>query len=194
MVPKLSLTCCLFRRALLPVLLTLAATAGAQVGLYGMGSGGHISGPGMVPGQTSGQSGGFTAWGGTFGIYDGGLRLGPAHLGGDGRFFTQNSGNSGPYGNKVLGVLAGPRLSVGLPPLPFRPYVQAEIGLGATNYGVQPARSNHFAYQIQGGLDFTVFPRLDLRGEYGAGQIENSLTDSGQTNLQEFGIGLVLRL
>lgn len=151
-----------------------------------MGSGGRLSGQGVAGGS-------FTAYGGTFGIYDGGMRFGPLRLGGDGRVVVQNS-HANPYGDKVLGVLAGPRLSVGLTPLPFRPYVQAEIGLGATNYGSSSTRSDHFAYQIQGGLDFTIFPRLDLRGEYGAGQIESNVTGGGHATLQEFGVGLAIRL
>ncbi len=167
-------------------LLILGAAARAQVAAYGMASAGFVSGQAVNS---------ITALGGTFGLYEDGIRMGPLHLGGDARVIIENShSGSSRYGNKVFGVLAGPRLGLSLPPLPFRPYVQAEIGLGATNFGVQPSRSNYFAYQIQGGLDFTIFPRLDIRGEYGAGQIEGNPNGASRATLQQIDLGLVLRL
>jgi Outer membrane protein beta-barrel domain len=172
------------------VFLVATASAGAQIGIYGMGSGGYLTGPGV--GANSSGSGSLLAWGGTFGVYGAGYGLGPIHLGGDLRGFVQNSGDN--PGNKLLGVLAGPRLSFGLPPIPLRPYIQAEVGLGSTNYGVSADRSNHFAYQIQGGLDIAIIPHLDIRTEYGAGQIDGDNGYSTHQTLQEFGIGLGLRL
>jgi hypothetical protein len=76
-----------------------------------MFSAGHESGLGVGAGTASDQSGGMTAHGGTFGIYDNFVPLGPIKIGGDGRFFIQNSGNSG-YGNKLNGFLVGPRLAI----------------------------------------------------------------------------------
>jgi opacity protein-like surface antigen len=76
--------------------------------------------------------------------------------------------------------------------VPIKPYIQAEVGGVGTNNGTSSNRSTTFAYQINGGVDFTVLPHLDIRGEYGAGQ----LTSIGNANhtLQEFGLGLVVRL
>jgi hypothetical protein len=156
----------------------------AQFGIYGMGTGGRESGSGVA------TDGAFTAWGGTGGIYDDFVHLGPARLGADGRFFIENSGNSA-YGNKLSGGLAGGRLDVGLPLVPLRPYVQAEVGAASSNNGTNPSKMTGFAYQVQFGLDVTIFPHLDLRGEYGAGQIFLSGNSPG---LQQFGGGLVLRL
>jgi hypothetical protein len=177
-----------FRRwfFLIPLFFYLSAVAAqAQIGLYGMGSGGHFT-------TMGGQGGSVTAWGGTVGVYDDFLPLGPLALGGDARGFVQNSGNSTQYGNKLLGGLVGLRLAVHVTAIPFRPYIQAEVGGVGTNNGDSASRTASVAYQVQGGLDVTVLPHLDLRGEYGAGQA-NSINNSGHT-LQEFGAGVVLRL
>ena len=167
-----------------------ATTATAQVAIYGMGSGGFLGSANASQGSLVLNSG-FSAYGGTFGVYDDLAHLGPLHLGVDGRYFTNTSSNNNSYGNKLRGGLGGVRADVHLPLLPFRPYVQAEIGAASTNYGVAPNSAGTFAYQIQGGLDYTIFPHLDLRGEYGGGQI-NGLGGNKQA-LQEAGIGLVVR-
>lgn len=181
-----TMLCCFRYVFLLGVsLVSASAAARAQVGLYGMGSGGHFSEPGA-------QGGTITAWGGTVGLYDNFIPLGPVKLGGDGRVFVQNSGNSTPYGNKLLGGLIGLRLALSVPAIPFHPYIQAEVGGVGTNNGDSASRTASVAYQVQGGLDVTVFPHLDLRGEYGAGQA-SSIQNSGHT-LEEFGAGVVLRL
>lgn len=163
-----------------------AARARAQFAVYAMGSGAFL-------GSAAG-SGGFNAYGGTFGVYDDVVRLGPVKLGGDLRYFQNTSSNNNPTvgGNKLRGGMIGPRLAVNIPLLPIKPYLQAEIGDVATNYGILANMPNSFAYQIQGGLDFTIFPHLDLRGEYGGGQI-HSYGDSRQQSLQEAGLGLVIR-
>lgn len=163
----------------------------AQTGIYGMFSGGHYSGLGVGNGTAPNQSGGMTALGGTFGIYDNFIPLGPVKFGGDARVFIQNSANSTMYGNKLAGFLVGPRLAIVVPPpLPVRPYIQLEFGGVGTNNGTSTNKSTSFAYQVNGGLDFTIVPHLDVRAEYGAGQ----LTSSTNHTLQEFGFGLVVRL
>ena len=185
---------CRFSLLLLLLSLTIFVSAGkAQTGIYGMFSAGHYSGVGVGYGTPANQSGGMTARGGTFGIYDNFMPLGPIKFGGDARFFVQNSANSSTYGNKLAGFLVGPRVAIVLPsPIHVRPYIQLEFGGVGTNNGTSTSKSTSFAYQVNGGVDFTVVPHLDIRGEYGAGQ----LTSIGNTNhtLQEFGIGLVLRL
>lgn len=174
--------------------LTVFSNAGhTQTGIYGMFSVGHYSGIGVGYGTPANQSGGMTADGGTFGLYRNFIPLGPIKIGGDGRFFIQNSANSSTYGNKLAGALFGPRLAIVLPPpIPIKPYIQVEIGGVGTNNGTSHSKTTSFAYQVNGGVDFTLIPHLDLRGEYGVGQ----LTSIGNANhtLQEFGVGLVLRL
>ena len=161
-------------------------TAHAQFGVYAMGSGGFVGS------STAASTPSFHIWGGTFGVYDDFLRLGPIKLGSDLRYFQESSSNSNGYDSKLHGGLAGLRLSLKLPLVPPKPYIQAEIGGVGTNYGVDAHSSGSFAYQVQGGLDFTVFPHLNLRAEYGGGEI-GAASGSGRVSLQEVGFGGVLR-
>jgi hypothetical protein len=165
----------------------LCGMAHAQLGLYVMGSGGAWGG------NTVNNTPSFTAYGGTVGGYDNFLGAGPLKLGGDARFFVQSSGNSNQFGNQLRGGLLGMRVAITPPILPLKPYLQAEVGGASTNYGVQSNRALNFAYQVQGGVDWTVLPHVDVRGEYGAGKAVGSLGGTS-TTLQEFGAGIVLRL
>lgn len=178
-----------FRWVVLTMVLLAASSGHAQLGIYGMGTGGHESGPGVGPRAPLNGNGSFIAWGGTAGLYSEFLHLGPARLGADGRFFVERSGNSTPYGNKLQGGVGGLRASFGIPLL--RPYMQAEIGGASSNNGTDLNQSTGFCYQVQFGLDFTIFPHVDLRGEYGVGQI---LLQGRDPTLQQFGGGLVIRL
>lgn len=179
--------------SLLALAILCPAKGRAQAAVYGMFSAGHYSGLGVGYGTPSNQSGGMTARGGTFGVYDNFAPFGPVRFGGDARLIIQNSANSTTYGNKLAGFLFGPRLEVAPPPpIPVKPYIQLEFGGVGSNNGTSASKSVSFAYQVNGGVDFTLVPHLDLRGEYGAGQL-TSLGNSHHT-LQEFGIGLVLRM
>jgi hypothetical protein len=164
----------------------------AQIGPYAMFSAGHYSGLGVGNGTAANQSGGMTALGGTFGVYDDVARAGPISVGGDARLIVENSANSTPAGNKITGFLVGGRVDGNPVVLPFRPYAQVEIGVVGTNNGTGSTEASSFAYQFQFGGDFTLLPHLGLRVEYGAGQ----LSTGGGTNhtLQTFSSGLVLRL
>ena len=55
-------------------------TATAQIAPYAMFSAGHYSGLGVGPGVGSNESGGITALGGTFGVYDDFVKMGPCLL------------------------------------------------------------------------------------------------------------------
>jgi hypothetical protein len=173
------------------VVLLAAGSSRAQLGIYGMGTGGHESGPNVGQLSFPNGNGSFIAWGGTGGIYYDFLHLGPAHLGADGRFFLEHTGNNTPYGNKLEGGLGGLRLDGKLPIIPLRPYVQAEVGGVGTNNGIQSTLTTGVAYQVQFGLDVTIFPHFDLRGEYGVGNI---FLDGSSPVLQQFGGGVVIRL
>lgn len=178
---------------LLAAAILVPAEARAQAAVYGMFSAGHYSGLGVGYGTAPTQSGGMTARGGTFGVYDNFAPFGPVRFGGDARLFIQNSANSSSYGNKLAGFLFGPRLEIAPPPpIPVKPYIQLEFGGVGSNNGTSTSKSTSFAYQVNGGVDFTVLPHLDLRGEYGAGQL-TSIGSSHHT-LQELGIGVVLRM
>lgn len=140
-----------------------------------------------------------TAWakGGTFGVYDNFLKMGPLKLGSDARFFFQNHDRQVTLAqpNKIRGGLAGLRLALAAPLIPFKPYIQAEVGGVGTNFGIYSNTQTSFAYQVQLGADFTIIPHLDLRAEYGAGQISNNprTVTSSSTTLQQAGIGAVVR-
>jgi hypothetical protein len=165
--------------------------AGAQVAPYAMFSAGHYSGLGVGNGTGPTQSGGMTSLGGTFGVYDDMVHAGPARIGPDARLVIENSANSTTYGNKIAAFLVGGRVDLaGMPLLPVNPYLQVEIGGVGTNNGTSTSKSTSFAYQVQFGGDFTIFPHLATRLEYGTGQL------SGNPNhtLQTFGVGLVVRL
>ena len=165
--------------------------AHAQFAVYGLFSGGILGTTLTIPGTTARQDAGFSSGGYTIGAYDEFTKAGPIHFGIDGRYFSQSSSNSNPYGNKIHGGLVGARLSLKLPILPLKPYVQAEVGGVGTNYGINPDTTSSSAWQVNLGADFTVLPHLDLRAEYGGGEI-NAYQGGNQT-LQEFGGGLVLR-
>ena len=156
-----------------------ATTAKAQIGIYAMGSLGHIGGVDTG----GGSSGSLTGGGGTFGVYDSFLRLGPLDFGGDARYETQSSSDG-----HINQGLAGLRFALHAPIL--QPYIQGEVGGGGTNYGTN---TGSFASQVQVGADYTLIPHISLRGEYGIGRLSAVFHSSGQT-VQQFGIGVVVRL
>ena len=186
----------MFARTRLALLLASPLFAGTaahgQVAVYAMGSGGFLGSTSASQGSLLLQSNGFSAYGGTFGVYDDFLRLGPLKFGTDVRYFQQTSSNGNSYGNKLRGATAGARLALKLPLFPLKPYVQAEIGDIATNYGTLPNLPNSFTYQIGGGLDYTLLPHLDLRAEYAGGQIK-AYGDGQKQSVQQAGAGLVVR-
>jgi hypothetical protein len=165
----------------------------AYLSPYAMFSAGHYSGLGVGVGTGPTQSGGITALGGTFGGYVIYPSPGPIHLGVDARLVVENSANSTPYGNKILGGLVGLRVDGSDGPLPIIPYFQFEVGGAGTNNGTSTTRSGSFAYQAQFGADFPFASRqIAARVEYGAGQ----LTGINNTNhtLQTFSAGIVFHL
>src|SRR5580698_1613287 len=120
------------------VVLIGAASAHAQFAVYGMGSAGRLSGFNSIyatggSNSTINSAGNFWAYGGTAGIYDDFLKLGPVKLGGDVRGFIERSSNSNnTYGNQLRGGLIGLRLALHAPLVPAKPYIQAEIGGAST--------------------------------------------------------------
>ena len=180
------------------VLLASFSVAHAQFAVYGMGSAGKLTGFNSLYATSPAQpalntAGNFWAYGGTLGIYDDFLKLGPLKLGGDVRGFIQKSSNSNnTYGNQLRGGLVGLRLGLHAPLIPFKPYIQAEGGGASTNYGQNSSRTGNFAYQIQLGADFTIFPHLDLRAEYGVGALVGVIGSTSNT-MQQLGGGAVVR-
>lgn len=172
----------------------------AQVAIYGMASEGRLAGStSSVCSLTCITYNTDNSWarGGTFGIYDNFLKLGPLKLGSDARFFFQDHDRQVALAqpNKIRGGLAGLRLALSAPLIPFKPYIQAEVGGVGTNFGIYTDTRTAFAYQVQLGADFTIIPHLDLRAEYGAGQISSNprTVTTSSTTLQQAGIGAVVR-
>ncbi len=160
---------------------------------YAMFSAGHYSGLGVGVGTGPTQSGGITALGGTFGGYVIYPSPGPIHLGVDARLLVENSANSTPYGNKVLGGLAGLRIDGSDGQLPIVPYFQFEVGGVGTNNGTSTTRTAAFAYQAQFGADIPFAnQQVAARIEYGAGQLLG-INNTNHT-LQTFSAGIVFHL
>jgi hypothetical protein len=169
-----------------------AQPAPAQIGIYGGLSGGFISTNNNQSGLQTLSTPSYSAWGGTFGVYDDPYHLGPLRFGGDGRFFIESSRGSTVYGNQIRGLLFGPRAALRLPGVPFSPYIQLEAGVGSTNYGFQASRSASVTYQVNGGLDYLIIPRLDGRLEYGTGRL-GPLYSGTHVTMDQLLIGLALR-
>lgn len=87
-----------------------------------------------------------------FAVAEWGVDLRGSFLGGSGNYQLQSG-------------LVGPRVAAHLPVLPLRPYAEALIGVGhiQVGQGVAQTSATKFQYQVLGGLDVTVLPRLDWR-------------------------------
>ena len=171
------------RKRYVGLVLLLAAlvsvTAKGQVGIYAMGSLGHIGGVDTGAASTGSLTGG----GVTIGVYDSFVRLGPVDFGGDARYATQSS-SEGHINEGLVGLRFALRAPI------LQPYIQGEVGGGGTNYGTN---TGSFASQIQLGADYTLIPHIALRGEYGIGRLSAVFNSNHQT-VQQFGIGVVVRL
>lgn len=135
--------------------LGLAGVAQAQTAIYGEFTGAKLSAA-------------HTAWmyGPTIGLYhDSGHGLVATGLDVRGTFAGRGDTN-GPGSSETLDtLLAGVRLAVTPHVLPIKPYGEVLGGLGHLKTGQGSARttSTKFAYQFLGGIDFTIFPRVDWR-------------------------------
>jgi len=145
------------------VCLLSAPVARAQFAVYGEGQAIHFND----------QVYGTTTWfgGGTFGAYYDFFRPPVLGIGLDARGTFAGSGNQ-----HFRSGLAGLRADAKIPVLPLRPYVEGLIGVGGTKTdvasNVSSGYTNKFEYEVLGGLDFTVFPHVDLRlPEVGWGQM-----------------------
>ncbi|MGI8769918.1 MAG: hypothetical protein ACR2JE_00610 [Acidobacteriaceae bacterium] len=75
-----------------------------------------------------------------------------------GSFLGNGSSEYNPY---IFGVTAGPRFAYHPRVVPLTPYLEALAGVGRVKNGTPV--STRFEYQIVGGLDLTILPRLDWR-------------------------------
>lgn len=121
---------------------TLSLPAAAQTGLYGQYTAMDVAG----------------GWysGGTFGVYRDRVGVPLFHLGADFRGHYLTNG-----GNSIVGGLAGIRASVVPHVVPFKIYAEGLGGAAVIDYGAN--HGTHFQYQVNGGLEYTFFPRFDWR-------------------------------
>lgn len=132
-------------------------------------------------------------FGPNFGAYYNFYHFGPVVTGIDlrGNFLFGNNDQRYRSGLIGLRVAANPRV------LPFKPYAQFSIGGGGTKRTNSGAGYNtKFQYDIFGGADVTIFPRLDLRlVEIGYGRMSGigGGPDTPASNLVTVGSGIVFR-
>jgi len=155
-------------------LLLAPSAAHAQIAVYA-----GFSGASIANGGTD------WAYGPLFGAYkQTGYAANIVSIGGDARASFLSHDNFHYYTGAV-----GPRIAFKAPILPFRPYVEGLVGVG--NVQTDGRNSNtHFNYQVLGGLDTTLLPRLDWR----VVEFDYSAVSSQSVSAKIFTTGLVLRL
>jgi len=150
----------------------------AQLGLYG---GFTVQNPGVPPDS------GYQFYGGTFGAYLASGRLAILNVGLDLRGSFTKSGSDSFNSGAI-----GPRVGLNLHVIPLHPYVEATAGLGNLNITEASSNVTRFEYQFLGGLDFTVFPRIDWRvAEFSYGGLS---VFKGSYHPKTLTTGIVLRL
>jgi hypothetical protein len=150
----------------------------AQLGLYG---GFTVQNPGVPPAT------GYQFYGGTFGAYLASGQLAILNVGLDLRgSFAKNGSDSFNSG------AIGPRVALNLHVIPLHPYLEATAGLGNLNISEASTNTTRFEYQFLGGLDFTVFPRIDWRvAEFSYGGLS---VFNGSYHPKTLTTGIVLRI
>jgi hypothetical protein len=170
----------LFRLLALPLVVFSPLCLHAQLGLYGAFTVQNVGGP---------VNDGYDLYGGTFGAYLASGRFAILSAGVDLRGSIAKSGGTSFNTGSI-----GPRLGLNTHILPIHPYVEATVGLANVNVaGGSPSNGTKFEYQLLGGLDFTIFPRIDWRvAEYSYGGL--SAMSNYNLHPKSLSTGIVLRL
>lgn len=156
------------------LLLIAPSALQAQIAVYGTVGGGSFNSAPVTLG-----------YGGIAGIYkSSGYGLHTISVGGDlrGSFM----GRDGFHYNTFA---AGPRISVNPHVIPLHPYVEGLVGFANYNGGRGTSSVNHFNYQVVGGLDATILPRIDWR----VVDIAYSVAAGQNLRATTFSTGLVVR-
>jgi hypothetical protein len=164
------------------VLATFAVAAIASVVPVHAQTGVYAQFTGMRP-----SSGADWMWGPEFGVYQDRHHFAPLHVGIDLRGGVLYGSN----GNSMINGLGGIRASIVPHVVPIKVYGEALAGIGVVD--VNPTHFTRFQYQVNAGLEYTFFPRLDWRiieGDYN-GYIGNTGTVGNPAGLST---GLVFRL
>lgn len=165
-------------RFLLLFLLLLPFSASAQTGVYASFSASNFDLPNIG-----------WQYGPTFGLYHDFAHAPLLSAGADARASLLGSGSTKAYTG-----LIGPRVQLHPHLLPVKPYAEVLIGAGQVEYGQGTAHtdSTKFAYQLIGGADVTILPRIDWRvAEFSFGGF-SALGDSFHP--KTLSTGVVLRL
>ena len=171
-------------------LMVWGAAAEAQLGVYGKVDYRHFGDSSIS------TSNGF--YGGTVGVYDDFVHLGPVRAGLDLRGGLAKSSKV-DYREALVGV----RVAVKAPVVPFKPYVQASLGAeeskytGPTAVGITTSYHGNLIWQVFGGVDFTVLPHIDWRAvEVGVGKqsTASGFNYTAGPTVVTVGTGLVFRL
>ena len=155
-------------RAIALLVLFFPLTAKAQIGVYAGFSGAHLNSS--------------TVFGPLVGAYaQKGALL---KLGVDvrGSFLNRN-------GQQLNTGAIGPRLALHPVGLPIKPYVEALVGIASSNTGGSSS-ATHLNYQVLGGIDATLLPRLDWR----VIEFDYSALAGSSLNATILTTGIVLRL
>jgi len=195
----------------------LAASAHAQVGIYGMYTGTDMSGVQCLSTTACSSPGGdVKPWGGFGGVYWDFKTVGPVRLGVDlraGGLHSNRSASNAAGGSNITSAqtfLGGLRGSIRTPISWLSPYAQVSAGytrsnvsepivatLPTTNNPTPPRTYDGFV-QYEGfvGADVHVFPFLDVRPiELGIGNMNRAGSGQGSSSvgLKSIGAGVVVR-
>jgi hypothetical protein len=170
----------LLRLLILPLLSLSPLSVHAQLGLY---AGFTVQNVGTPANDSN------VFYGGTLGAYLASGRLAILNYGVDLRGTSSRSS-----GDSLNTGAIGPRVGLNFHVIPLHPYAEATVGLANLNFrGDSPINGTRFEYQLLGGLDITVLPRIDWRiVEYSYGGF--SVPNSADYHPSTFTTGLVLRL
>jgi hypothetical protein len=206
----------IFRKAvLLLAAVAVASTVSAhgQVGAYGMFTVDRLSNIASSPLPSSttvgpnARTNTVDPLGGTGGVYYDFMKLGPVRLGADvrGSILTTKRGanvNFNGSGARIYSVLGGVRGTFRTKYAPLKPYIQASVGLGRSDYGLSNTTAsghvilyNNFEYEGLAGLDIKLLPIMDWRvAEFGYGGLNPFGTFSHNYPIKQVSMGFVFHL
>ena len=169
----------LFRLLAPSLFVFLPLSLHAQLGLYGT----------FTAAKLNVQNYNDILYGGTFGAYLASGQLAVLSVGIDLRGSVLRNSSTG-----LDSGLIGPRLGLNTHILPIQPYLEGLVGIGHTTFaGIPSTSSTKFEYQFLGGLDFTIFPRIDWRlVEFSYGGL--SALNNQSFHPKSLSTGIVLRL
>lgn len=169
--------------ALLLLLASTVSVSRAQLAIYGNFDATHF--------RDNNNSTTNWFYGPNFGVYYNLYHFGPLAAGVDLRGNVLFGSNK-----KYRSALIGVRVAGSAPAVPLKPYAQFSVGVGGSKYG-SGSYTDKFQYDVIGGVDYTVFPRLDFRvAEVGYGRMSgvSGGPNSPSSSLITVGSGIVFRL